>query len=96
MHSISKVFVDDSSSFLNWSQPLRFDEDDEDDVKKDDLDAKFMVCDVHEMRTKLVVVSEVIFNETHYKGRSSHVLEENFRIDRVKVDVFVLQIKVMK
>ena len=48
------------------------------------------------MRTKLVVVSEVIFNETHYKGRSSHVLEENFRIDRVKVDVFVLQIKVMK
>jgi hypothetical protein len=48
-----------------------------------------MVCDVHEMRTKLVVVSEVIFNETHY------VLEENFRIG-VKVDVFVLQIKVMK
>jgi hypothetical protein len=49
-----------------------------------------MVCDVHEMRTKLVVVSEVIFNETHYKGRSSHVLEENFRIDRVKVDVDVI------
>jgi hypothetical protein len=77
---------------LNWSQPLRFDED---DVKEYDLNAKFMVCDVHEMRTKLVVVSEVIFNETHYKGRSSHVLEENFRIG-VKVDVFVLQIKVMK
>jgi hypothetical protein len=74
---------------------LRFDEDDEDDVKKDDLDVKCMVYDVHEMRTKLVVVSEVIFNETHYKGRSSHVLEENFRIG-VKVDVFVLQIKVMK
>ena len=74
---------------MNWSQPLRFDENDEDDVKEYDLNAKFMVCDVHEMRTKLVVVSEVIFNETHY------VLEENFRIG-VKVDVFVLQIKVMK
>jgi hypothetical protein len=49
---------------------LRFDEDDEDDVKKDDLDVKCMVYDVHEMRTKLVVVSEVIFNETHYKGCS--------------------------
>jgi hypothetical protein len=75
---------------------LRFDEDDEDDVKKDDLDVKCMVYDVHEMRTKLVVVSEVIFNETHYKGCSSHVLKENFRIDGVKVDVLVLQIKVVK
>lgn len=38
---------------------MQFDEDDEDDVKKDDLDVKCMVYDVHEMRTKLVIVSEV-------------------------------------
>ena len=55
-----------------------------------------MVYDVHEMRTKQVVVSEVIFNETHYKGCSSHVLKENFRIGGVKVDVLVLHIKVVK
>jgi len=75
---------------------LRFDEDDEDDVKKDDLDVKCMVYDVHEMRIKVVVVSEVIFNETHYKRCSSHVLKENFRIDGVKVDVLVFHIKVVK
>jgi len=42
------------------------------------------------------VVLEVIFYESHCEGYGFHVLEEDFGIDKVKVDVLILQIKIVK
>jgi hypothetical protein len=32
---------------MDWNQPSKFNEDDEDNVEREDLDVKFLVCDVH-------------------------------------------------
>jgi hypothetical protein len=42
------------------------------------------------------VVLEVIFYESHCEGYGFHVLEEDFGIDKDKVDVLILQIKIVK
>jgi hypothetical protein len=75
---------------VDQNQPPKFNEDDGDDVEGGDLDAKFLVCDFHEKKTKLDVVLYVIFYETPCEGCASHVLEENFRTDGVEVDFLVL------
>jgi hypothetical protein len=36
------------------------------------------------------------FDKANCEGYASHMLEKNFRIDRLKVDVLILQIKVVK
>lgn len=51
---------------------------------------------IQENGTKLDIVSEMIFDEAHYEGCVSYVLKENFKIERVHVDVLGLQIKVVK
>jgi trehalose-6-phosphatase len=42
------------------------------------------------------MVSEVIFDEAYYRGRALHVLEKNSGMNEVKINVFELQIKVVK
>jgi hypothetical protein len=59
----NKSFVD-SSSFMDWNQPSKFNEDDKNDSEGGNLDAKLFICDVHEKRTKL----DVIFNEANCNG----------------------------
>lgn len=43
---------------MDWNQPLKSDKD---DVKKENLDAKFLVCNVKEKGTKLYIVPKMIF-----------------------------------
>jgi hypothetical protein len=40
-----KVF-DDFNFFVDWNYPPKFDEDVDDDVEGEDLNPKFLVCDV--------------------------------------------------
>ena len=42
------------------------------------------------------MVLNVSFDEVYCGGCTSHMLEKIFRIDRIKVNVFELQIKVVK
>lgn len=42
------------------------------------------------------MVLQVISNEAYYRACTSHVLDENFIIDGIKVDILKLYIKVMK
>jgi hypothetical protein len=48
------------------------------------------VCDVHEKRTELNMVQKVIFYKAYCEMYASHVLKENFGIDRAKIYVIVL------
>ena len=41
---------------MNLTQPLKSNKDDEHDVEVKDLNAKLLVCDVHEKGTKIDVV----------------------------------------
>jgi hypothetical protein len=59
----NKSFVD-SSSFMDWNQPSKFNEDDKNDFEGGNLYAKLFICDVHGKRTKL----DVIFNEANCNG----------------------------
>jgi hypothetical protein len=61
-----------------------------------DLNAIFFYYYVCEKRTNLEVILDVIFNEVHCGRCALDVLEENFEINRIQVDVIVLYVKVMK
>jgi len=65
-------------------------EDDKDDAEWEDLDVKSFVCDVHEKTNKINMVPYVTFNEACSERCASHLFEENFGIDKVKVDILVL------
>jgi hypothetical protein len=43
---------------MDWNQPLKSDED---DARKENLDVKFLVCDVKKKGTKLYIVLKMIF-----------------------------------
>jgi hypothetical protein len=58
------------------------------------LNAIFFFYDTREKRTNLEVILDVIFNEVD--RYALHVLEKNFEINRIQVDVIVLYVKVMK
>jgi hypothetical protein len=47
-------------------------------------------------KTKLFVTPKVIFDEIYYEEYVSHVLKDDFRIDGIEINVFVLYIKVAK
>jgi len=51
---------------------------------------------IHKKGTKLDMALKVVFYEAYCGGCISHMLKENSRIERVKVDVLGLHIKVMK
>ena len=48
--------IDISSSFVDQNHILKFDEDDENDGKGKDLNANFLISDLHEKISKLDVV----------------------------------------
>ena len=68
----------------------KFDEDDKDDIKGEDFDVNFFICDVHEKKTKLVVTPKVILDKIYYEWCVSHMLKDNFRIDGIKVNILIL------
>jgi hypothetical protein len=39
------------------------------------------------------VILKVIFNEIHCEEFALQVLEQNFKIDRIKADILIVQIK---
>ena len=43
---------------MNRNQILKFDEDDENEDKEKDLNAKFLISDIHEKITKIDVVTK--------------------------------------
>jgi hypothetical protein len=51
---------------------------------------------IHKKGTKLDMALKVVFYEAYCGGCIPHMLKENSRIERVKVDVLGLHIKVMK
>ena len=48
--------IDSSSSFVDQNHILKFNEDDENDGKGKDLNANFLISDLHEKISKLDVV----------------------------------------
>lgn len=80
------------NSFVDWNQPLEFDED---DAKEEHLDATFFCLRCPWKRIKLYVIWEVILYEAIYNGCAPCVLGENLRIYRIKVDAISFQIKVV-
>ena len=65
-------------------------EDDKDDAEWEDLDVKSLVCDVHGKTNKIDMVPYVTFDEAYCKRCASYLLEENFGIDEVTIDVLIL------
>jgi hypothetical protein len=49
-----------------------------------------LVCDVHGKTNKIDMVPYVTFDEAYCKRCASYLLEENFGIDEVTIDVLIL------
>ena len=60
-YDIKTKSFDDSSSFVDLNQPPKLDEDCKDDAEGEDLDPKFLICNVHANGIKLYMILEVIF-----------------------------------
>jgi hypothetical protein len=54
---------------------------------------QFFFYDVYKRGTNLEVILKVILNEIHCKECTLQVLEQNFKIDRIKADILIVQIK---
>lgn len=72
-YDIKTKSFDDSSSFVDLNQPPKLDEDRKDDAEGEDLDPKFLICDVRANGIKLDVVLEVIFFIKHVAKDIPHI-----------------------
>jgi len=82
---------------VDLNQPPKLDEDRKDDVEGEDLDPKFLICDVRANGIKLDVVLKVyFFYKTCCERYTSHMFKEDFGIDEVIINVIILHIKVVQ
>jgi hypothetical protein len=54
---------------------------------------QFFFYNVYKRGTNIEVILKVILNEIHCKECALQVLEQNFKIDRIKADILIVQIK---
>lgn len=100
----SFFFSYDSSSFMDWNQPPKFNVESlvyndpgytKDMHANQQIDFYLNSETIQEKGNKLDVVSKVIPYEANNRECASHVLEDYSRINMVKVDILRIQIKVV-